>query len=120
MSANFRLGFQKRDGILFIDPKGDFDGSSACELANLIHDQYDGKGNVVIDIQQLKHLCPFGCDTFKCRFRMCRVPADRLLIRGERGRAIAPKGCRIQERTDKKGHLCSGCCKNCRCAKAKG
>jgi hypothetical protein len=102
MSANFKVGFRKGNGILYIDAKGDFDGSSAWELANLIHDHYDGNSRVVINTEQMRDLYPFGCSTFKCRFRMGRVPADRLLIKGEQGSAIAPEGCRIQEGADKK------------------
>lgn len=115
MGANFQVGFQKKNGNLYIAPKGDFDGSSAWELANLIQDHYDGSGQVVIDTQRLRNLCPFGCSTFKCRMRIGRVPANRLLIKGALGDAIAPDGCKVQVGADRENHSCSGCSENCRC-----
>jgi hypothetical protein len=117
MSANFQVGFQKKNGILYVDPKGDFDGSSAWELANLIQDHYDGDGPVVIDTHQLRNLCPFGCSTFKCRIRIGRVPAERLVIKGALGKEIAPEGCRFQEVGADKHQHCAGKCKDCRCRK---
>lgn len=115
MGANFQVGFHKKDGNLYIDPRGEFDGSSAWELANLIHDRYDGSGLVVIDTQRLCKLCPFGCSTFKCCMRLGRVPANRLLIKGALGYAIAPDGCKVQVDADVKSHHCGGRCENCRC-----
>jgi hypothetical protein len=119
MSANFQIRFQKRNGTLYVAPKGDFDGSSAWELVNLIQDQYDGAGRVVIDTQRLGNLCPFGCSTFKCRIRSGRLPVSRLVIRGALGKEIAPDGCRLQAVEPDKRHHCGGQCKNCRCKSEK-
>jgi hypothetical protein len=115
MGANFQVRFQKKNGDLYVDPKGDFDGSSAWELVNLIHDQYEGSGKVIIDTQKLRNLCPFGCSTFKCRIRIGRVPADRLLIRGRQGGEIAPEGCHVQRWSENRDRHCKGRCKACRC-----
>jgi hypothetical protein len=117
MGANFQVGFQKKNGTLYVEPKGDFDGSSAWELANLIQDQYDGAGRVVIDTHRLRNLCPFGCSTFKCRIRIGLVPVERLVIKGAQGKEIAPEGCRFQAVEEVKPHHCAGKCRNCRCSK---
>ena len=47
-----------------MSPKGDFDGSSACELANLIYEQHDGMALVVIDTRHLGEMCPFWVQYF--------------------------------------------------------
>jgi hypothetical protein len=116
MSANFQVVLKKQNGNLYLDPRGDLDGSSAWELVNAIQDHYEGCGQVVINTRQLRRMCPFGCSTFKCRFRMCRVPAECLLLRGEKGDAIAPEGSHVQLDNHRQ-HACEGGCPNCRCKK---
>lgn len=116
MSANFKIEYKQKNGDLHVNPSGDFDGSSACELINLLSDRYDGHGKVLIDTGGLRRLCPFGCSTFQCLFRLSRVPVDRLLFKGENGRALAPEGCHVHG-LDKTPHCrCNGQCANCRCA----
>ena len=92
MSANFQIMFIKKNGDLHIDPRGDFDGSSAWELVNLLKEKYDGKGQVIIYTNNLLDVCPFGCSTFQYRLNLSQVPANRLSFKGEKGHEIAPRG----------------------------
>ena len=85
MSINFQIQFKTSNGNLHIQPKGDFDGSSAWELINLIHEKYDGKGRVFIDTRNLGEIHPFGCNIFQCRLNPGILPADRLCFKGEKG-----------------------------------
>jgi hypothetical protein len=97
MSANFRVQFKKSNGDLHIQTRGDFDGSSAWELINIIHDEYDGKGRVFIDTRNLGEIHPFGRNTFLCRLNFGILSADRLCFTGEKGFEIAPRGSRIKD-----------------------
>ena len=90
MSTNFKVEFKKSSEDLHLHVSGDFDGSSAWELLNLIHEKYDGKGRVIINTQNLCEIYPFGCSTFQCRLHLCRLPANRLFFKGEKGFDIAP------------------------------
>lgn len=92
MNHNFHVAFKRRNGNLHIFAKGDFDGNSAWELVNLLHDQYDGKGDVIIDTHELRDMCPFGCSTFQYQLNLRRVPAERIRFEGEKGYEIAPTG----------------------------
>jgi len=113
MSINFQIQFKKSNGNLHIQPKGDFDGSSAWELINLIHDQYDGKGRVFIDTRNLGVIYPFGCNTFRCRLNLRAMPADRLCFKGEKGFEIAPNGSRVIVNSEKNHCRCNGNCEGC-------
>jgi hypothetical protein len=95
MSINFQLALKKNNGNLHVTPKGDFDGSSACELINLLHEQYNGNGCVFIETDDLRDVCPFGCSVFQCRLNQRRVPADRLFFKGKNGLKIAPHGSKV-------------------------
>lgn len=119
MSSNFKIVYEKNKGNLHVHPSGDFDGSSAWELIHLIHDQYDGQGEVHIDTRLLREMCPFGCSTFQCRLNLKQVPPARLYFKGERGYKIAPNGSNVllARKKDKCG--CSGDCDSCPCKEKK-
>ncbi|WP_394708022.1 hypothetical protein [uncultured Desulfosarcina sp.] len=119
MSTNFQIEVKKSNGDLHISTSGDFDGSSAWELVNLLDDKYDGKGRVVIDTHNLREMCPFGCSTFRCRLNQSRLPSNRLSFKGAKGYEIAPEGCSVFVSTKKHDCRCSGNCANCPCSEKK-
>lgn len=117
MRSDFRVEFSKTDDNLHVNPSGNFNGSSASELVNLIHEQYDGKGRIFVDTRNLRAMCPFGCTTFQCRLNQNRVPANRLFFKGEKGFEIAPEGASVIVTDEKRRSRCNGDCANCPCAK---
>jgi hypothetical protein len=117
MSNNFQVEFKKSNGNLHVHPSGVFDGSSAWELVNLLHEQYDGQGQVYIDTGNLKELCPFGCSTFQCRLNRQHLPFERLYFKGDKGAEMAPKGSNVLTAPHK--HRCCGNCANCTCNRSK-
>ena len=116
MSTNFQIEVKKSNGHLLVIPRGNFDGNSAWELVNLLHEQYDGKGQVVIDTRNLREMCPFGCSTFRCRLNQSRLPSNRLSFKGKKGYDIAPEGSKVV--VSHKKHRCrnKGNCVNCPCS----
>jgi hypothetical protein len=116
MSTNFNISVKKQHHNLHVEIQGDFDGNSAWELVNLLHEKYDGSGDVVIDGRNLGEICPFGCGTFQCRLNRLAMPAERLVFQGEKAGRLAPAGSRII--TDSEVHLCrcNGKCRRCKCA----
>ena len=116
MSMNFQIDYKRENGDLYVSPVGDFDGSSAWELINLLDEQYDGHGQVHIDTGRLCRVCPFGCNTFQCQFYKSRVPAHKLLFKGKIGEAMAPKGSQVVGVPRTPHCQCTGICENCRCA----
>ena len=116
MSLTFQIESKKHDGDWHINPVGDFDGSSAWELINLLVDKYKGEERVLIETRNLRTVSPFGCSMFQCQ---CRIPAKRIMFKGEKGHALAPKGCRVVLESEKHTCRCNGNCAECACAKAK-
>ncbi|WP_155324243.1 hypothetical protein [Desulfosarcina ovata] len=112
---NFQITCKRENGNLHVAPVGDFDGSSAWELIHLLDQQYDGQGQVHIDTGRLRNLCPFGCNTFQCKFYLSRVPAHRLLFKGENGHALAPEGSLVVAARQRHPCQCNGDCAQCRC-----
>ena len=116
MSTNFQIEFRKSNGNLHVRPMGNFDGSSAWELINLLHEKYDGKGRIFIETRNLHKICPFGCSTFQCRLNLSALPADRLFFKGKKGFEIAPKGSKVIVVPEKHRFRCNGNCENCPCS----
>ena len=116
MGSKFQVTFKKRNGDLHLQTRGDFDGSSAWRLINLLREKYDGTGRVFIDTRGLREICPFGCTTFQCELGQHRLPAGRLVFQGENGHQIAPSGSKVVADSGKPARGCRGNCAECRCA----
>jgi len=116
MSANFQINARKSNGNLYVQPAGDFDGSSAWMLVNLLHEKYEGRGRIFINTNSLGKIYPFGCSIFKNRIDLSRLPADRLFFKGKKGFKIAPNGTRVILVPEKQLRKCSGNCAGCRCS----
>lgn len=117
MSRNFQVEFKKSNGNLHVHPSGDLGGSSAWELVNLLHEQYEGRGRVYIDTDDLRNMCPFGCNTFQCRLNRQHLPFERIYFKGDKGAAMAPKGSKVVKALPR--HRCRGNCATCKCSHIK-
>ena len=115
MSTSFSIEFSTSNGNLHVHPQGDFDGTSAWELLNLLHDHYRGQDSVIIDTSRLRKIHPFGRATFHGRLNRQKVPADRLCFTGDKGFELAPDGCRVIDATGRQTCRCNGNCKQCKC-----
>ncbi len=119
MSTDFQIEVKKSNGNLHVSPRGVFDGNSAWELVNLLDEQYDGKGRVIIDTHNLRDMCPFGCSTFRCHLNQKKLPSNRIYFKGEKGYEIAPKGSKVFVSTKNHRCQCNGNCVNCPCSQNK-
>jgi hypothetical protein len=115
MNTPFHIEFSKSNGDLHVHPQGDFDGASAWELLNLLHDQYRGQGSVIVDTSRLREIHPFGRLTFQRRLNLNQLPADRLSFTGEKGFELAPEGCKVIGAAGQHACRCNGNCKQCKC-----
>lgn len=115
MSQDFKMVTRKENGNLYVDVRGDFDGSSAWELIRLLEETFKGKGRVVIDTGHLQTVSPFGASTFRVRLNKETVPAVCLVFKGARATEIAIDGSRIEKKTGKETCLCNGKCRECHC-----
>lgn len=60
MASNFRISTRRKNDSLHLKLAGDFDGSSACELLNVIRKDRRKVARIFIHCDSLKHIHPFG------------------------------------------------------------
>lgn len=68
MATNFKILRQRAEGNLQLDLTGDFDGSSAFELLNMIEDNLENTPRISINTSNLKKIYPFGRQVFNHNF----------------------------------------------------
>jgi hypothetical protein len=116
VASHFEIESKRINNNLHIRLRGDLDGSSAMELVNVLHEQYNGTGRVYIDTHALGSICPFGCETFQDRLNPGRLPADRIFFVGRKGLVLAPKGSKVIVASEKHACRCNGRCAQCSCS----
>ena len=110
MSTNFKI-ISKQDGDgLHIDMLGDFDGSSACELANIIKMKYPGAGQIFINIRNLSEINQFGSVVMENLIAVQGLPVDSMVFIGAAETIRGQSGCAL---LNTNGHNCSRCKGNC-------
>ena len=64
MAHNFKIFMHRTIDILHLNLKGDFDGSSAFELLNILKENLNSTKRILIDTNKLKKIYPFGWEVF--------------------------------------------------------
>jgi anti-anti-sigma regulatory factor len=84
MAKNFRMiTSEQADRTVQIQLKGDFDGTSAHELANMLTGFGSSFAHVAIDTDGLRTLHAFGLNLFSAKLKMLgRTPA-RIMFYGK-------------------------------------
>jgi len=91
MALNFRMSVQRSSAGLNLKLVGDFDGTSAYELLNVLAEGCDGAGKAVIDTKGLQRVYPFGVDTFHKNIHVLKGVPSGLVFTGEKAATIAPE-----------------------------
>ena len=76
MANNFKILKHRINGDLYLQLVGDFDGSSAFELANMLNESLDNKTRISINTNHLKKIFPFGQQVFSQNFTRLRYQPD--------------------------------------------
>jgi anti-anti-sigma regulatory factor len=91
MALNFRMSIQRSKISLNLRLIGDFDGTSAYELLNILAERCHGLKKAVIDTEGLQKVYPFGVETFHKNLRVLKVTPCGLVFTGEKAAEIAPE-----------------------------
>ncbi len=91
MASNFRISVHRNSENLHLKLTGDFDGSSAWQLLNLLKTRSNDVYRVVIHTSCLNNIYPFGRDTFHRNLSDLNDPSPRLMFTGENADQIAPE-----------------------------
>jgi hypothetical protein len=83
MANNFKfLSNHLRDRIRLV-LYGDFDGSSACELINVLKKYRNDSNQIHIDTNNLNIIHPFGMDVFKKNINILDINVNNIFITGK-------------------------------------
>jgi len=91
MASDFRILVHRNSDSLHLKLTGDFDGSSAWELLNVLKKSTNGICRVFIHTNCLKSIYPFGRDTFRQNLNDMNRRSFHILFTGEHASEIAPE-----------------------------
>jgi ABC-type transporter Mla MlaB component len=83
MANNFKLLSKKIKDRIRLQLYGDFDGSSACELINILKDNRNNSHQIYIDTNNLATVHPFGMEVFKKSLSVLRININNITITGK-------------------------------------
>ena len=89
MAPNFQITFNRLETSIHLKLYGDFDGTSAHELLNLLKDKSHGTSKIHIHTDGLKDIHPFGLNTFLKGFKIMNGFADRIVFTGKKARDLS-------------------------------
>jgi len=92
MASNFRISAHRNSENLHLKLTGDFDGSSAMQLMNVLKkNANNGIFKIIIHTSCLNYIHPFGLDTFHKHLPELNGNTGRLLFTGEKATRMAPE-----------------------------
>jgi hypothetical protein len=93
MANNFKfLSNRIRDRIR-LKLYGDFDGSSAFELINVLKNYRNGSNQIFIDTNNLNTVHPFGMDVFKKNLSVLDININNIIITGKHRFSLEQRKC---------------------------
>ena len=91
MASNFTMRFQRKNGNLHINLRGDFDGSSAHVVLNAIKRKYDDADKIFVETGGLKTVSPFGRGVFQGLLSELKGKQAKIILSGENRADLAPE-----------------------------
>jgi hypothetical protein len=92
MASNFRISAHRNSENLHLKLTGDFDGSSAMQLINVLKkNANNGVYKVIIHTSCLNDIYPFGLNTFHKNLHGLNGNTGRLLFTGEHANQMSPE-----------------------------
>ena len=83
MANNFKLQSNKMKDRIRVQLYGDFDGSSACELINILKNFRNISDPIFIDTNNLDTIHPFGMDVFKNSLSALKINMNNITVTGK-------------------------------------
>ena len=93
MGKNFKLLSDSTRDRIRLKLYGDFDGSSACELINVLKNYRNGSYQFLIDTNNLNKIHPFGINVFKKNLSVLDINIDNIIITGKHRFSLGQRWC---------------------------
>ena len=95
MASHFKILVHQSSDTLHLKLVGDFDGTSAHELINVIKKYSNRFGRIFIHTSGVKQVFDFGRSVFRSAFPANGERPVKLIFTGPAGRQLAPEWCRF-------------------------
>ncbi len=92
MATNFRVSVHRNSENLHLKLMGDFDGTSAHELLNILKKRGDHTSRIFIHTSSLKDIHPFGLSVFHDHLGIIKGQSVKLVFTGENASLLEPSG----------------------------
>jgi anti-anti-sigma regulatory factor len=89
MASNFKIAMHRNSENLHLKLIGDFDGTSAHELLNVLNKNCKGTSRVFIHTGSLKNIYDFGCNVFHKNLDLLNGRSVPLVFTGEKAGQLA-------------------------------
>jgi hypothetical protein len=93
MANNFKFLSNKIKDRIRLKLYGDFDGSSACELINILKNYRNGSDQIFIDTNNLNTIHPFGINVFKQNLGVLDINLNKIIITGKHRFSLEQRWC---------------------------
>lgn len=91
MASNFKISTHQNSGNLHLKLAGDFDGTSAWELLNILKKDCEKASKIFVHCSCLNKIDPFGRDVFHNNIHSIIGKSISLFFTGENAMQIAPE-----------------------------
>ena len=91
MAKNFKISTHRNDENLHLKLIGDFDGTSAFELLNVLKGKSDRTSRVFIHTSGLRNIYPFALNVFHNNLNVLKGKCVELVFTGENACRLAPE-----------------------------
>lgn len=91
MASNFKIAIHRNSDNLHLKLSGDFDGTSAHELINVLNKNSRGTTRVFIHTSCLKNIYDFGRNVFQKNLDLSNGGSAPLVFTGENAGQLAPE-----------------------------
>jgi anti-anti-sigma regulatory factor len=92
MATNFRISAHRNGEDLHLKLVGDFDGTSAHELLDVLRKRADHASRVFIHTGSLRDIYPFGLNVFHANLDVLKGRSVRFVFTGENAPQFEPMG----------------------------
>ena len=90
MAINFNISIHRNSDNLHLKLMGDFDGSSACELINVLKANAHSASMVFIHTNRLNQIHPFGRHVFCNNLNNIGGQSLKFVFKGEKASQLEP------------------------------
>lgn len=89
MASNFTIRFKRKNGKLYINLRGDFDGSSAHVLFSALKRHCDDTAEIFVETSGLRQVSTFGRAVLQSNLSGLKGKSAHIRFTGEKGTILA-------------------------------